>query len=68
MKKIRSNAKKKSSSRCVKRNKEIQKEEEKSDFLLQKNVAFDLENDEFKTRLESEMDTAIIPPESLVNS
>ena len=32
-----------------------------------KNVDFDLENDEFKTRLESEMDKAIIPLESLVN-
>ena len=42
-------------------------DKEKSDFLLQKNVAFDLENDEFKTQLESEMDKAIIPPESLVN-
>ena len=35
--------------------------------MLQLNVAFDLENDEFKTRLESEMDKAIISPESLVH-
>ena len=50
-------------SRCVKRNKQNSNDKEKSDFLLQKNVAVDLENDEFKTRLESEMDKAIIPPE-----
>ena len=35
--------------------------------MLQKNVAFDLENYEFKTRLESEIDKVITPPESLVN-
>ena len=37
----KSHPKKKPSSKCVKRNKE------KSDFLLQLNVSFDLENDEF---------------------
>ena len=67
LKQKKTHPKKKPLSRCVKKNKEIHKGEEKSDFLLQVNVAFDFENDEFKTRLESEMDKAIIPPESLVN-
>ena len=59
----KSDPKKKPSSRCLKRNKENSNDKEKSDFLLQLNVAFDLENDEFKTRLEGEMDKASIPPE-----
>ena len=36
--------------------------------MLQLNVEFALENDEFKAQLESETDKAIIPPESLVTS
>ena len=45
---------------------EINKDE-KSDFLVHKNVAFDLENDEFKLQLEKEMDKSIIPNQPLVN-
>ena len=37
-----------------------------SDFLSQSNIVFDLDNDEFKVQLESEMDKAIILSE-LVN-
>ena len=61
LKQTKSHPKKKLSSRCVKRIKETSNDEEKSDFLLQQNVAFDLENDAFKRQLESEMDKANIP-------
>ena len=36
-------------SRCVKKKKDINRDNEKSDFLLQENIAFDLENDKFKS-------------------
>ena len=66
LKQTKTHPKKKLSSRSVKKTQETSNEEDKSDFLLQQNVAFDLENDAFKRRLESEMSKAIIPPESLV--